>query len=88
MPCVKPLTVIGLKPAPLVEPVPPAGLLVAEHEVIAKPSLAPAVNATEAVSVFTAPTVALVIVDASGAADGMIDVEAAENALLPFVFVQ
>ena len=45
-------------------------------------------NATEAVSVFTAPTVALVIVDASGAADGMIDVEAAENALLPFVFVQ
>ena len=42
----------------------------------------------EAVSVLTAPAVAVPMVGTRGAADGTIAVEAPENRLLPFVLVQ
>ena len=42
----------------------------------------------EAVSVFTAPAVAVLMVGTSGAADGMMEPDAPEDRLLPLVFVQ
>ena len=79
------LTVIG---DTLFEPVIPPGLLVAVHEVMEEPWLLPGVNATEAVSVFTAPAVAVPMVGASGAADGVIALDEPEDRPLPLVFVQ